>query len=390
MDNITVRGGVPRLKRLLMSLLLVSGAAISAWLAWQGEVSLLGAALIMPGLWALAGNRWSAWSVALVYYLVAGRGIPGGAVLFFGQGEDFGWLLLLCASLALSLPYALLWRCSPQAWRIILVMLLVSIPPVGIVGWANPLTSAGVIFPGTGWYGLLGTLVLILLIVRLPVAGPVVFIISLLVPQSIPVEPAGWMAMDTQYLLPSRKRDFVADAKRQLDLVGRLQSVDGHVVVLPETIAGRWSDASMFLWEGYAEEAANRGQTVIIGAELSGESGYRNVALELTPVGGKVLYEQLMPVPVGLWRPWDESSARPAWLRRQSAKVRGLDAAFLICYEQLLIWPPLVAMSSGPEVLVGMSNDWWARGTDIPDIQVSVMKAWAALFGTSLVYAVNR
>ncbi|MET0094468.1 MAG: hypothetical protein ABW120_13080, partial [Sedimenticola sp.] len=95
----------------------------------------------------MAWNRWSAWSVALVYYLVAGRDIPDGAVLFFGQGEDFGWLLLLCSSLALSMPYALLWRRSPQAWRIILVMLLVSIPPVGIVGWANPLTSAGVIFP---------------------------------------------------------------------------------------------------------------------------------------------------------------------------------------------------------------------------------------------------
>ena len=73
-----------------------------------------------------------------------------------------------------------------------------------------------------------------------------------------------------------------------------------------------------------------------------------------------------MPVPFSMWRPGSDDGAIPAWFSPQSAMIDGRKAAFLICYEQLLIWPPLVALSTDPDVLVGMSNDWWARDTNIP------------------------
>ena len=79
----------------------------------------------------------------------------------------------------------------------------------------------------------------------------------------------------------------------------------------------------------------------------------------------------------------------PAWFEPQTAMIDGLEAAFLICYEQLLIWPPLVALATDPDVLVGMSNDWWARDTNIPAIQRAAMAAWARLFAVPLVLSEN-
>ena len=92
-----------------------------------------------------------------------------------------------------------------------------------------------------------------------------------------------------------------------------------------------------------------------------------------------------MPVPFSMWRPWVGEGALPAWFDPQTAMIDGRKTTFLICYEHLLIWPPLVALSTNPDVLVGMSNDWWARDTNIPAIQRSAMVAWARLFAVQLV-----
>jgi hypothetical protein len=35
------------------------------------------------------------------------------------------------------------------------MFLLTALPPLGIIGWASPFLSAGVLFPGTAWLGLM-------------------------------------------------------------------------------------------------------------------------------------------------------------------------------------------------------------------------------------------
>jgi hypothetical protein len=39
---------------------------------------------------------------------------------------------------------------------------LASVPPIGIVGWAHPITAAGILFPGWGWPGLAATVIILL------------------------------------------------------------------------------------------------------------------------------------------------------------------------------------------------------------------------------------
>ncbi|MES9902171.1 MAG: nitrilase-related carbon-nitrogen hydrolase [Sedimenticola sp.] len=390
MDGITLDNEETHDQNIYQSAILLVCTGILSFLAWHGDADLLAASLCLPAFWSLASNRLTAWLTALVYYLVAARDIPAGADIYFGLGELYGWGLLISASLLLSLPFAVFWRKNPDSWRFLLALLLVSIPPIGIVGWTNPLTAAGVIFPGLGWIGFFITLYLMAKIVRIPALALLVFLCSLIVPRADLQPPTGWTAIDTTFMRSPGITQFLDDARRQRDLIERIKGVRSRVVILPETIAGRWNDASMFLWDDIAYESAQRRQTILFGAEIADQTGYKNVAIRLSPEGGHPLYQQLMPVPISMWRPWATGGATPAWFHQQSAKIDGLTASFLLCYEQLLLWPPLVAMSADPDVLIGLSNGWWARDTDIPAIQISALKAWASLFGTSLIYSVNK
>ena len=63
--------------------------------------------------------------------------------------------------------------------------------------------------------------------------------------------------------------------------------------------------------------------------------------------------------------------------------------AAMVCYEQILVWPIILAMLDRPTVLVGMANTYWARDTSIPAIQRSHLNAWARIFDTRLVTATN-
>lgn len=391
MDGIALVGRQELLtNRLVYAGTLLTLTGLTAYLAWHGEVILLGAAFFMPAFWGIAHSRLLAWLIALTYYLVAARDIPAGAAVFFGQGTHNGWLLLIGASLLLSLPYALLWRRNPAIWRFAVILVLVSVPPIGIVGWTNPLTAAGVLLPGWGWFGLGATFVAVCLASRFPLIAILWFMVSMVTPLGVKAPPPHWAAFNTSYLMASGSTSVLAAAQRQQTLVDQLMHRNERVLILPETIVGQWSDASLFLWDELARRAEGRGQTILFGAELPTQKGYKNAVVRLTSARGDPVYQQLMPVPVSMWRPWNDQSALPAWFAPQSVEIDGKRSAFLICYEQLLFWPPLVAMSTNPDVLIGMSNDWWARDGDIPAIQVSVLKAWASLFDKPLIYAVNR
>ncbi len=111
----------------------------------------------LPSLW-LCGHprtrRTAAWLVMLAYYMAVARGLPIGAAKFFGgdRAALFAVSLWLGASLALSLPWALLWSTQRTGyyWRIPVAVILCVIPPIGLVGWGNPVLAAGDIFPSYG------------------------------------------------------------------------------------------------------------------------------------------------------------------------------------------------------------------------------------------------
>ena len=362
------------------------------FLAWPGESADLALALLMPALWGLAPNRIAAGLCAFGYYAAASHGVPIGAEVFFQNGLGYAMTLWLGASALSALPWFLLFSPRQRALRAGLAMVLVAVPPIGIVGWAHPITAAGELLPGGAWAGLVATFLGLSLSARWPLLAIAMVVVALVSPKA-PIEaPDGWRGVETHWLMTSGQHRLVEQHDRLVALAEQVSANDtDRVLIFPETILGQWQLPSSWLWADAARQAHARGQALVFGAEWPTDGRhYENIAGVMDRNGDlSPVYRQLMPVPFSMWRPGSGDGALPAWFEPQSAVIDGRRTAFLICYEQLLIWPPLVAFATDPLVVVGMSNDWWARYTNIPAIQRTAMTAWARLFAVPLVLSEN-
>ena len=142
---------VDRLKPYFAPLLL---AAIGFGVSFAQPVSLV-LAIAAPAIALRQPTRRTAFLAAACYYGTASWAVLPAAAAFLGALIAPVLLWLLAAGLLAS-PWVLFW--SPhrhQLWlRIPLALTVSIIPPLGIIGWASPLTAAGLLFPAMGWLGL--------------------------------------------------------------------------------------------------------------------------------------------------------------------------------------------------------------------------------------------
>lgn len=381
------------------ALVLILIAALVGVIGWSGEPLALPLAMLFPALWAFARRRFVAALVAAAYFLAASRGLPQGVANFYGSDIWPGLFLWLVASLAFVAVHALLWTSRPgggRAARFLLASALMAVPPFGIVGWAHPLTAAGVLFPGWGWPGLAAAMVgLAVMATRAsPIAAIVLGGLWLW-------SAATWTAPP----LPDRFRGVDLDMgqslgrdgtlERQRDLIASVTRAGGQgarIVVLPESALGFWTPSVEQLWR---EALASGDVAVIAGAAVIDPQGYDNVLVAISADKAGILYRERMPVPVSMWQPWrrwlgQDGGARAHLFANPTVELAGRRIAPLICYEQLIVWPILQSMLQRPDAIVATGNGWWTVGTSIIDIQNASTIAWARLFGVPLVTASNR
>ncbi|HXV29894.1 MAG TPA: nitrilase-related carbon-nitrogen hydrolase, partial [Sinorhizobium sp.] len=140
-------------------MLIVASVACGS-LGWSGNVLTLPVAMLFPALWAMSPSRMVAALVSAGYFLAASRGLPQGVANFYSADLWPGLLLWMAASASFVAVHAAAWTRRPgkgRAVRYLAAAVLTGLPPFGITGWAHPLTAAGVLFPGWGWWGLLAT-----------------------------------------------------------------------------------------------------------------------------------------------------------------------------------------------------------------------------------------
>ncbi|ANP91007.1 MULTISPECIES: conjugal transfer protein TraB [Rhizobium] len=364
---------------------------------WSGHVLLLPVALGFPILWSLAQTRLGAALVSAAYFLAASRGLPQGVATFYAADVWPGLLLWLCASLSFVAVHTVLWtkntRVRPS--RYLLAAVIMAIPPFGITGWAHPVTAAGVLFPGWGWWGLgLMTAGLAGLVTRIWPAVAIAFAGLWLWSAAIwtdPKLPEGWRGVDLE-LGASLGRE--AGLQRQRDIIATVRNAtsDGaRYVVLPESALGYWTSTVERFWTGaFSDDDA----TVITGAAMVDPRGYDNVLVAIDRKGSRILYRERMPVPGSMWQPWrflfgESGGARSDFFANPVVPIGAGRAAPLICYEQLIIWPVLQSMLRDPDFIIAVGNGWWTDGTSIVAIQRTTATAWAKLFAKPLVIAFN-
>jgi|SRR6218665_150191 len=310
---------------MMMRGLLLTVAGALCGFAWghEGLPWLAGLAGLVPLLWSLAGSRWWAGAVALAYYLAASRGLPFGAGIFFAESAPlwFSWALWAAAGLVNAAPWLLLWSASPrrQAWTLPAALLLTALPPVGFIGWVNPLTAAGWWFPGLGFLGLIGLVALLVLVVlkRWPAVAALASVVVVANIVALQAKPAAWSAAwsgrDTTFarLQTAAVRNFLVEGQRMAQVMMMAAQLEpGRVLVLPETVLppvrqGDAFNASMLA--DLSGQLKAKGSAMLVGAEMSipGRS-IRNVLVALGGDAGPLV--QRVPVPIGMWRPWAADS----------------------------------------------------------------------------------
>jgi hypothetical protein len=376
-------------------------SAIIGHIAWSGHMTGL---MMLPAifcLWGSAHSRTAAYAVASAYYLGCSYPLIHGTAVFYQNplthdpSITAGIALWGTSSLLLALPWGVLWGSSYITLRICSILLLLSLPPIGIIGWGNPLTAAGLFFPGYGWYGI--ALTLALFIVSAQISRHYRIMLPLLALSIIanlsthPKQlPAGWVAINTQLGWLQGTTDDYQHHQQLITLANTQMKPATRVILFPEMITGAWTENSTWLWRNIIQGAKRNHTTILIGTTISSATGnYSNVLLPL----GDAIFVPLpdrVPVPISMWKPWAKNGAVGYFTHNGIHIIAGRKVASLICYEQLLIWPVLHSMFYKPGILLGAANDWWAKDTVIPAIQQEALHAWGRLFDVPVLSSINQ
>ncbi|UUP20048.1 conjugal transfer protein TraB [Nitratireductor thuwali] len=373
-------------------------AVAAGVIGWSGHPITLPLAFGFPALWANSPSRVAAGIVSAGYFLAASRGLPQGVVNYFGSGIAEGLALWLGASLAFVAVHAVLWTSRSGRGRTVryaAAAVIISVPPFGIVGWAHPITAAGIVFPGWGWWGLGAAAIGLLAmttkfwpIATLVLGGAFAWSAATWTEPSL---PQGWIGVDTKF---GGERGKYAGLFQHHETIAAIKAAaaQGHkVVVLPEGAAGVWTPTVERLW---VHELRGVDITVNAGAILVDGQGYDNVMVEISGEGARILYRERMPVPISMWQPWltliaESGGAQAHFFANPIVEFGGARVAPLICYEQLIAWPVLQSTLYSPDIIVATGNGWWTDGTSIVAIQKSATIAWARLFDLPLIMAFN-
>jgi len=397
----------------------VTGAAIG-WFAWRidGAVALVAA---LPLIWAIQPTRMAGGLLWLAYFLVGARDVvPVVARFFPGEPWIVGPVLWSLHAALLAAPWTILWPRSDAsagtvALRTASAIVVLTVPPLGCLGWLSPLLAAGVLYPGQGWTGVACAVTLFCVSAVMGHAARngrigsvrrwMIVTLGLLAYGGIanmsyrpPEPPAQWVAVDTQ--LGPFPADRHAGFDRQQQLIGLAEEAiksGAKVIILPEEVAGTWRTAVAYWWRPLGEFAARYGATVLVGADFPVSPSlveedaprFTNSLVLLGAAEGVANARQ--PIPVGLWRPWSNTTAVADLTGSGIIEVRGLRVAVSICYEDLLAWPVLLSFARmpPPQVLVSAGNNWFHDGADALWIQRRSVELWARLFGVPLLRAVN-
>jgi apolipoprotein N-acyltransferase len=397
--------------------LILAAAGVGLFSSAFGErwIGLAGLCSLMPLLWLEAESRRSAFLSIFAFYLVFSRGILPGAAVFFRDGSLIrAFVLWVSSSFALALPWGLLWSDldTRKALRVVLAVLSSIPPPLGLIGWGNSLITAGLFFPGTGWFGLAFMLMLYsfaalshrlrrVLIIAVLISVP--FLNVLVNAERTVLGDVTVLGVDTSFgRVASGSGDFETQFERErlvfqhireMERNGELEGVD--IVVLPETIVGRMNPSVRWRWERFLDPFAEKGTVFIAGAEIPTDRGmkYDNTMVSFEGGGSHQVAKQRFPVLFSMYLPFADTGANgylSSFGEVSMMNIMGKRLGVLVCYEQFLTWPFLTLLSQSPDAILASSNLWWCKDTSLPGIQSATVRLLAALFGVSVVSSVNK
>lgn len=352
-----------------------------------GEISFgrwwwtIGFSALFPFLLFRAHTRKQAFLIAALYHMGATDSLALAAGRFYGDQVFFGVGIWALGNIVNGALYATVWHKNPSVrlFTIPLGVIVTALPPFGVLGWANPLTSAGIIFPGSGLAGFA-----YLTGVYFCLAANARRFLTVFAAIAVWCIATFKTTSDSSIAGISTEFDKTDDAglkdyRRQTDLQQVVRRKDSQIVLVPEgVVTGGWTEVGRRLW---AEESRH----VLLGADLKKEP-QENIIVD-TKSGD--IYRQRQPIPFSMWRPFDSTGYAAHWFQNPVMNVADKKLAPLVCYEGFLVWPVVHSYVSGASYIIATGNYWWAGKDEIPIIHDSIIKSWSRLFSMPYTMAVN-
>lgn len=389
----------------LYATLPVAAGAFMGWISWISGLPALFFSLsviTLAWIWAIVPGRLQAFLLFFGYFLAGASDTPAAADAFFGKGIAVSVALWVTHAAILALPFGLLHGARWKPLRFSLALVLVSIPPIGILGWLSPLLAAGAVFPGVGLAGYAGMIILLALAAWVPsintkpakrgfVVGSLAMVFVADVISAGQPQPDDWFGQNTSMgEYPEDVFEQIAHHKALRSMSTESIEAGAKLVLLPEGIAGMWSPVMGAVWSGVAQLAEENGATVLIGASTS-ESGGGTRMNSIVAIGADTFQTHArMPMPVSLWKPWSDESYASNMFSSGLVMVQGREAATSICYEDMLVWPLVWSFAAGDPVAILSSGNNWFGNASASRIQRISVELQARLYGVPLIRAVNQ
>lgn len=380
---------------------------------------------LLPILWAISKTRFQAALVVFGYYLVVSRDVPAMSQSFTSLSLFHAWLLIFVYAGLIAALWAVAWQKRP-AYRVAglcVVLLIMSVPPLGGYVVGSPFMSTGILFPGWGFRGILATVVSWCVAIHLLkknespnlhakrhcavfmlIFGTVALNVNL---TAKPQNPIAIKAVNTNFDRYPKNLEQSYQRQVQLSEIA-LKAINTlyPVVALPEAVAGHWEPRMQWLWQDVASQYKAVSKTLVLGVEVvaNDKATFTNTAKFMGQHTGEV--HARVPALVGSWHPWLIPHGPMRWFDTSAISIPNTktdtingkaqadrnDVAVFFCWEELVPWPWIwmgLQKSSQPTTALILVNHWFTKGLDVGDTQERSSRAWARLFGWPVVRVVN-
>lgn len=375
-------------------------AAGGGWLAFNSSIlnehgpvqlAMAGVALLVISWRLSARTRASSWALLFAWHLGAGEPIPLVWLTVFA--DHWGWAAwVIWAALAAS-P-ALLFPARYTPYALAGGATLTALTPIGMM---NPIGAAIAFWPGGEWLGLaLAVGVLLLPSIKHEKKFVVAGLIAVMwgVTQNAwfnaekPSPPEGSHAMEThEGWHPTLASEWFGRQNRISNIVKMDLENGARLIVTPEATTEKWDMWAEAVWRHAKTTATETGGMVLVGAYRETPEGWQNGLMDLAT--GE-FHSGVMSMPISMWRPWAKPHF-PADFSRLPTLIKTPvgDAAYLICFEETLLWPLATKVGFGkPTLLITATNHWFSSEA-VSEAQRRSVNLQARLWGLPLLRAVN-
>lgn len=364
------------------TLLPIAVCAVVGYIACQFESSYIFSVYAVL-MWGVARSRLHAY-LYIVIYTGFSTWVVVPAIIDYLSWHPVHALLFWCIGMPLAmLPWALLYRRDGRyiEIRLLAVMVLTWIPPIGAAQFASPFVGTSLLVPGFGVVSIAIGLLMTGFLTRVIrarwyncvgfIAVPVIAFNFLMSGEKIP----DWIAVDTAVKVGG----IVHTIEGSMDALTQVKSVardkKPRVAVLGESTGG------------YSIGAGERvlrsvlGDTVIL---AGGRIDEKQAVFKWSNDGDSaaIYHQRLRPI---LLEPQDGKIDG-----NKTALVDGLLIAPLICYEGSVPYPIFLALLENPDAIVSMANFHWSRN-DLYFSRVlrAHIGAWGRIWNVPTLVAIN-